>query len=235
VWWTSKLEKPISIVRDARGFVYVSDFGRHVIEKFDADGKFIAEVLGPAVLKDGGRMIMNGDDLIVTDRPANAVFIYDTVEGTHRRWDYPFDGPGFLGRDSSGQIWVGTYKERPDPKGTTFPVFTSDYRFVRNATFHETHQPTFISFAADRILIADQSDRCVFTFSMDGTFAGPLREKPYEFPVWSVVDDGAGHVYVGVGPVVDILWAADLNRLYYIDFEDSAVRYSEACTLPLKR
>ncbi len=27
--------------------------------------------------------------------PANAVFIYNTVEGTHRRWDFTFDSLHF--------------------------------------------------------------------------------------------------------------------------------------------
>src|SRR5262249_47176051 len=28
-WWLTRLEKPISVVRDSRGFIYASDFGRH--------------------------------------------------------------------------------------------------------------------------------------------------------------------------------------------------------------
>jgi len=171
-------------------------------------------------------MVMNGDDLLITDRPANAVFIYDTLDGTYRQWDYPFEGPGFIARDSHGNIWVGTYVCEPNSNGTTFPVFTSRYEFLRSVAFCETHQPTSIAFTGGQILIADQDARNVFKFSEDGIFQQTLRAQPYDSPVWSVVTDGASHIYVGTSPVVDFLWAPDLNRLYYIDFEHSVVRYS---------
>jgi hypothetical protein len=224
-WWTTKLDKPISIVRDPRGFIYVSDFGRRTVEKFDANGKFILEILGPDVLNLPGKMVMNGDDLLITDRPANAVFIYNTANETHRRWDHTFDGPGFIARDPNGNIWVGAYKFEPSPDGATFPVFDSSYQFIGSRTFREVHQPTAIAFAADCILIADQEARNVFSFTPEGDFIGCLREAPYDSPVWSVASDGDRHIYVGAGPIVDVLPANDLGRLYYIDFENSAVRY----------
>jgi hypothetical protein len=61
-----------------------------------------------------------------------------------------------------------------------------------------------------------------------GTFEGFVRDDPYESPVWTIATDGASHLYVGTGAIADILWAPELNRLYYIDLESSAVRYSEA-------
>ena len=125
-------------------------------------------------------MVMNGDDLIITDRPANAVFIYDTVKETYRRWDYPFNAPGFVGRDARGNIWVGSYTCEPNPKGATFLVFTRDYEFLRTVTFRETKQPTCVSFAADRVLIGDQHARNVFIFSEDGVFNKTLRDQPYD-------------------------------------------------------
>jgi sugar lactone lactonase YvrE len=224
--WGHRLDKPVCLVRDDRGFIYVSDFGRRTVEMYDTSGSFVGEVLGPDVLKLPGKMVMNGDDLIITDRPANAVFIYDTVKETHRRWDYPFNAPGFVGRDARGNIWVGSYTCEPNPKGATFPVFTRDYEFLRTVTFRETKQPTCVGFAADRVLIGDQHARNVFIFSEDGVFNKTLRDQPYDAPVWSVRFDDAGHIYVGVGPVVDLLWLSELKRLYYIDFDTSSVRYS---------
>jgi hypothetical protein len=206
----------------------VSDIGRRVVEKFDADGNFIAEILGPEVLKESGRMIMNGNDLIVTDRAANHVVLYDTVGGEHRIWEFSFDSPGFLGRDSVGQIWVGTYVDHPNAVGASFSVFDSSYRFVRNVEFAAARQPTFISFASNRILIADQDARNVLTFSYTCSFEGFIRNDPYESPVWTIATDDKSHIYVGTGAIADILWAPDVNRLYYIDLESSAVRYSEA-------
>ncbi|HLH32086.1 MAG TPA: hypothetical protein VKY31_12860 [Terriglobia bacterium] len=233
-YWTTKLHKPISLARDLNGFIYVSDIGRRAVEKFDADGEFLAQILGPDVLLESGRMILNGLDLIVTDRASNAVFIYDTAAGTHRKWKFGFDSPGFLGRDSGGRIWVGTYREQPDPCGARFDVFTPEYQFLRTVTFPQPQQPTSICFMHDRILIADQAARNVLMFLPDGTFTGFLRKQPYEAPVWSLALDDDSHVYIGAGTVSDILWAPDLQRMYYIDFENAAVRYSEACTLPSK-
>jgi hypothetical protein len=77
-------------------------------------------------------------------------------------------------------------------------------------------------------LIADQHARNVLTFSYTRTFEGFIRNDPYESPVWTIATDGQSHIYVGTGAIADILWAPDLNRLYYIDLESSAVRYSEA-------
>jgi hypothetical protein len=226
-WWTTKLQRPISIVRDGAGFVYVSDFGRRTVEKFNADGEFIAELLGPDVLTLPGKMSMNGTDLLITDRPANAIWIVDTVTNSHRRWEYEFVAPGVIGRDSNGVLWVAPYRLEPDPKGALFLVFDANYGFLRTVEFHESHQPTSIAFAGDRAFVADQEARAVLMYGMDGTFIGPLRSSAYDWPVWAVMHDGNRHLYVGAGPVVDVLWTPDLARLYYIDFEASAVRYSE--------
>ena len=225
-WWTTKLDKPISIVRDRAGFMYVSDFGRRTLEKFDADGKFIAEVLGPDSLNVPGRMVMNGDDLLVTDRPANAVIIFNTLDGTHRRWNPPLDGPGVIGRDPGGALWIAPYRLEPDPNGATFSVFNSEYKLLRRVTFRETHQPTAIGFAGDRILIADQDVRTIFTFLTDGSFVGALPEKPFDSPAWSVICKDGTHIFAGIGQVVDLLWVEDLKRMYYIEFDVSAVRFS---------
>lgn len=225
-WWTTKLDKPISIARDGGGFIYVSDIGRHTVETFDPDGNFIAQILGPDVLRESGRLLINGSDLIVTDRVSNGVFIYSIGEKTCRRWEFHFDNPGFLGRGPEGQIWVGTYREQPDQVGARFEVFDSKYEFVRSVVFPEAHQPTCISFAGGRILIADQAARNVLTFLCDMSFAGFLRQRPYDAPVWSITDDGESHLYIGVGPVTDVLWAPDLQRMYYVDFENAAVRHT---------
>ena len=233
--WAHWLDKPISMVRDDRDFIYVSDFGRRTVERFDTDGNFISEVMGPGVLTLPGKMAMNGDDLLIADRLADVVFIFDTVKETYRRWHYPFDGPGCIGRDPHGNIWVGTYTVEPNPNGATFSVFTPKYELLRTFTFTETRQPTGIAFSGERVLVADQAARNVFIFSEDGVFSGTLREEPYNAPVRAVISDDAGHIYVGVGPVVDLLWAADLNRLYYIDFDIPAVRYSGARALFPKR
>src|SRR5262249_25230829 len=127
--WAHRLDKPISIVQDNRGFMYVSDFGRRNVEMFDTEGGFIGEVLGPRILTYPGKMVMNGDDLLVADRPANSVFIYNTVDETCRPWNYKFNSPGFIGRDSRGNIWVGRYTIEPISDGAVFQVFTSKYEF----------------------------------------------------------------------------------------------------------
>ena len=232
-WWTTKLVKPLSLARDGSGLIYVSDICRRTVEAFDSAGNFIAQILGPDVLRESGRLLMNGDDLLVTDRASNAIFIFDIASGTHRRWEFDFDSPGFLGHDLHARIWVGTYREQPDQRGARFEVFTSDYEFIRTVTFVEAQQPTFVSFAGDRILIADQAARNVLTFLPDLSFSGFLRDRPYDSPVWCVLNDCESHIYVGSGPISDILWAADLNRMYYVDSENAAVRYREDAPIKL--
>jgi len=224
--WRRRFEKPVSIVCDNRGVVYVSDFGRRTVEKFDQSGRFIAQVAGPDVLTLPGKMAMNGDDLLIADRPANSVIIYDTIAGNLRRWDHSFDGPGFIGRDPGGNIWVGTYTCEPNPDGATFAVFSARYEFLRTVIVPEAHQPTSITFIADQLLISDQDARNVFVHSEDENVTRKLREAPFDAPVWSVMTDGAGHIYTGAGPIVDLFWSAGSNRVYYIDFEQSLVRHS---------
>lgn len=229
--WTTKLDKPISLARDGQGLIYVSDIGRHTVESFDPDGNLIAQILGPDVLRESGRLLINGNHLIVTDRVSNGVFIYDIVTKIHRRWEFGFDNPGFLGRDPEGRIWVGTYREQPDQTGARFEVFSGNYEFVRTVIFPEAHQPTCIGFAGGRILIADQAARNVLMFFPDMSFAGFLRQRPYDAPVWSVTDGGESHMNVSVGPITDVLWASDSHRIYYVDFENAAVRYTcAACS-----
>jgi sugar lactone lactonase YvrE len=226
-WWTTKLQKPISIVRDAEGYVYVSDFGRRTVEKFDADGEFVAEILGPDVLTLPGKMAINGTDLLVTDRPANSIWIVDTRTNSNRRWICDF-GPGVIGKDSGDAIWVAPYKLEPDAQGTSFLVFDSHYRFLRTIHLHELRQPTSLAFMGDRVFVADQDARNVLVYGVEGNFQGALRPEPYPAPVWAVTQDGDGYLYTGVGSVVDILFTPELRRLYYIDFEAPAVRYHPA-------
>jgi sugar lactone lactonase YvrE len=178
--WTARLENPTAIVRDLRGSFYVGDSGRRTVDKFDREGKFVAEVLGPGVLNLPGKMIMNGDDLVVVDRVTNTVLIYDTKAGKHRRWDYAFEEPGCIACDPRGNIWVGSNTSGPNPKGATILIFDSRYQFVRNVRFRKSRQPVSIAFAKDQVLIADQDARNVLAFSEDGTFAGSLREQPYD-------------------------------------------------------
>jgi hypothetical protein len=225
--------KPVSLARGHNGRIYVSDAGRRTVEAFDSGGNFIALILGPEVLLESGRLLINGNDLIVTDRASNSAFIYDIAKGRHRKWGFDFDNPGFLGRDPYGQIWIGTYHEQPDQRGARFDVFTPDYQFIRSLTLVEAQQPTFISFADRRILIADQAARNVLTFLPDLRFSGFLRDRPYDSPVRCVLNDGESHIYVGAGSISDILWAADLNRMYYIDSENAVVRYREGAPITL--
>lgn len=221
-WWSTKLQKPISLVRDLRGLIYVSDFGRRVVEKFDADGNFIAKILGPDVLKVPGKMAMNADDLLVTDRPANAVHIYSTATGDYRRWDYPFPAPGVIGRDPAGNIWVGEYKPEPDANGSTLYVFGSNYDFIRTVRLAESQQPTALAVVHGHVFVADQAARNVLIFDSNGNFLQTLRPEPYSAPVWALTLDN-GHISVGSGPVVDLLWSPDGSRLYCIDFESATV------------
>jgi hypothetical protein len=206
------------------------DFGRRTVEKFDADGEFVAEMLGPDVLTLPGKMAINGNDLLVTDRPAEAIWIVDTRTNSRRKWICDF-GPGVIGTDSGGGIWVAPYKLEPDAQGSSFLVFDRNYRFSRTIHFRESRQPTSLCFTHDRVFLADQDVRNVLVYRLDGTFLETLRRDPYAAPVWAVTQDGGGHLYTGVGSVVDVLYAPDLNRLYHIDFEAPAVRYHPA-TIP---
>ena len=38
-----RLDKPVCLVRDDRGFIYVSDFGRRTVEMYDTAGSFVGE------------------------------------------------------------------------------------------------------------------------------------------------------------------------------------------------
>ena len=57
-------------------------------------------------------------------------------------------------------------------------------------------------------------------------FVGALPEKPFDSPAWSVICKDGTHIFAGIGQVVDLLWVEDLKRMYYIEFDVSAVRFS---------
>ena len=67
----------------------------------------------------------------------------------------------------------------------------------------------------------------------DMSFSGFLRDQPYDLPVWCVVNHGESHIYVGAGPITDILRANELHRMYYVDFENAAVCYREDAPITL--
>ena len=112
-----QFDRPSGIALDAYGYVYVSDFGRHRVQKFDSDGNFIckwgSEGTGEGQFKcPRGVAIDSEGYLYVVEYMGHRVQkftgngIYLTQWGTQGSGDGQFSGPFGLAVDSEDNVFV---------------------------------------------------------------------------------------------------------------------------------
>jgi sugar lactone lactonase YvrE len=246
--WDASFERPISLVSDASGFFYVSDFGRCDVRKFDTEGKPLGAVLPPGRLLSPGKMAVHGDLLFVTGGPEHRIAICDLTTGATRDWDPEIPHPGVIASDGQ-HLWLASYDPNPAAVNRSIHVFDATLGHVRSFEVRDLRRPTCIAVGADRILVGDEAECKVFVVDFEGTTVSHFGQSIFCAPVWSVRVDAFGGVWAGSGrklhyfdpalefladfypdgavtsgPVVDIsLGLAD--RVHFIDFERSAVRW----------
>jgi sugar lactone lactonase YvrE len=197
--------KPAGLAVDNDGNLYVADSGNHRVQKFDPEGKFIAQVGSPG---DGegefnepwGVAVDSQGNLYVADTWNNRIQKFDRDLNFLAQWGkpasdlinpkaYDFWGPRDVAVDSEGNVWVA------DTGTNRIIKFASDGTFLASlgkpgSEPGQLREPVGIEIAANGdILVADAWNRRlqrfdsqfnpVAQFPMPGWFADDPSTKPY--------------------------------------------------------
>jgi len=197
--------KPAGLAVDSDGNLYVADSGNDRVQKFDPEGKFIAQVGSPG---DGegefnepwGVAVDSQGNLYVADTWNNRIQKFDRDLNFLAQWGkpasdlinpkaYDFWGPRDVAVDSEGNVWVA------DTGTNRIIKFASDGTFLASlgkpgSEPGQLREPVGIEIAANGdILVADAWNRRIQRFDsqfntvaqspMPGWFPDDPSTKPY--------------------------------------------------------
>jgi uncharacterized protein (TIGR03663 family) len=202
--------KPAGLAVDGDGNLYVADSGNHRVQKFDAEGKFIAEV-GSSGKGEGqfnepwGVAVDSQGNLYVADTWNNRIQKFDRDLKFVTQWGkpasdltnpkpYDFWGPRDVAIDPQGNVWVA------DTGTCRVLKFTSDGTFL--ASFGkcgsepgQLREPVGIEIAANGdIFVADAWNSRIQRFDSQ---LNPVAQFPT--PGW-VPDDPSTKPYLALAP-----------------------------------
>jgi tripartite motif-containing protein 71 len=201
------------IATDGSGKVYVVDaahwsgdwlFGKPRIQKFDADGKFIAEWEGPLKAEDEFKELVSvaldaSGNAYISDKRAHSILKLDSEGNLMKSWgskgtgDGQFNMPEGIAVDKSGNVYVC------DRQNCRIQKFDSDGRFLakwgkEGSGDGEFHFPAAVALDKEgNVYVADSDNNRVQKFTAEGEFG----EAPGQFNVpLGIAVDAAGNVYV---------------------------------------
>ncbi|MCJ7510552.1 MAG: TIGR03663 family protein [Dehalococcoidia bacterium] len=202
--------KPAGLAVDGDGNLYVADSGNDRVQKFDAEGNFIAEVGSPG---DGegefnepwGVAVDSQGNLYVADTWNNRIQKFDRDLNFVTQWGkpasdltnpkaYDFWGPRDVAVDSEGNVWVA------DTGTNRILKFAGDGTFLASlgkpgSEPGELREPVGVEFAANGdIIVADAWNSRIQRF--DKQF-NPVAQFP--MPGW-IPDDPSTKPYLVLAP-----------------------------------
>jgi len=204
---------PADIATDRFGNVYVVEaaswqgnrlYGKPRIQKFDANGKFIAQWEGPLKAEDELKEPVSvavdaSGNAYVSDKRAHSIRKLDSEGKFVKSWgskgkgDGQFNTPGGIAVDKSGNVYVC------DRKNHRIQKFDSDGKFLKKwgkegSGEGEFHFPAAVALDKEgNVYVADTNNDRVQKFTPDGEF---LTE-------WGEFGDGPGQLNVPLGIAVD--------------------------------
>lgn len=182
-----RFSKPRGIAADSKGNFYIADTGNDRIQKFDADGKFVA-VFGDPGEREGKMKEPNG---VAVDAEGD---IYVTDARNHKVLKYHSDGTfvkEFMGPDT------GFYGPRDVAVGPNKQVYVVDQGRTRIARFQpaaenfsriwgangtnpgEFRDSTGIAIGNNLVFVADLGNGRIQVFDLEGQFV-----RQWEIPTW---------------------------------------------------
>ena len=202
---------PRGLAVDPKGNIFVADSGNHRIQKFTAEGQFLAAVgvegSGPLEFSSPVDITSSKDKVYVVDRDNHRVQVlnsdltFSCTFGKKGSGKGQFHLPSGIACDSSGKVYVS------DGENHRIQVFTADEKFLR--TFgrrgqgsEELGMPIGITVDAysglvyvseagnDRVSVYTPKGQCVTSFGHRGEEPGE-----FNFPTGIAVDN-SGVVYV---------------------------------------
>jgi len=218
--------RPRGIATDSKGFFYVADTDNARVQKFDADGKFVA-VIGSAGAFDGqmkepnGLAIDRSGNIYVTDSHNHKLMKYGPDGKFLKEWKGPdsgFYGPRDIAIGPNEQLYVidqgRTRIARFDPATESFNIVWGSSG-PGEGQFSET---TGITLANDKVVVADLGNRRIQVFDLNGVFI-----RQWEVPSWEksameypdvVYDEQGKRLYVTSGKTNELLaFDLDGNRI----------------------
>jgi DNA-binding beta-propeller fold protein YncE len=206
-WGDGKLKAPHGLRIDGDDHVWATDIGRHVVIKFDIDGKVLMSLGRDGVPGDGPDQFNRPTDvafgpageIYVSDGYGNSRVVKFPKEGKFLlKWGEPgndpgkFDLPHAIVSDRQGRIYVG------DRENDRVQVFDSDGKFL--AQWKEGGAPYGLSLDGDRLFFADCVARRITVLDLQGKPVGhwPTGEGESNEPHWVCVSGSSVYVaYVG--------------------------------------
>ena len=202
--------KPAGLAVDGDGNLYVADSGNHRVQKFDAEGRFIAQV---GSLGDGqgefnepwGVAVDSQGNLYVADTWNNRIQKFDRDLNFLTQWGkpasdltnprpYDFWGPRDVAIDAEGNVWVA------DTGSNRLLKFAGDGTFLasvgkRGSEPGQLREPVGIEIAANGdIFVADAWNKRIQHFTSQ---FNPAAQFP--MPGW-LPDDPSTKPYLALAP-----------------------------------
>jgi DNA-binding beta-propeller fold protein YncE len=203
-WGEGQVEKPHGLRIDHDDNVWVTDTGRHVVLKFDRDGRLLL-TLGrrnqpgedlDQFNKPTDVAVGRGGDVYVTDGYGNSRVVQYGKDGKPvRTWgrkgtgEGEFNTPHSVVLDGRGRVLVG------DRENKRVQAFTPEGRFL--AAWPEAGAPYGLFLAKDRLFVADGVEQWIKVIDLEGRPLGRFSTGPGEAnaPHW-VWADTKGALYV---------------------------------------
>jgi DNA-binding beta-propeller fold protein YncE len=203
-WGDGRLKSPHGLRTDSDDHVWVTDTGRHVVMKFDTQGKLLLTLGREGLPGDGPDQFNKPTDVAIA--PSGEIYVADgygnsrvvkfTKEGRYEmQWGKPgsgageFDLPHAIRADGQGRIYVG------DRENKRVQVFDSDGRFM--AQWNESGAPYGLFVDHDRLFVADGVAQRILILDLQGKPRGhwDTGAGDSNAPHWVCVD-AHGDVYV---------------------------------------
>ncbi len=236
--------EPAGLTIDSQGNLYVTDILNHRVQKFDAEGKFLAQVGGNG----SGEGQFNEPWGIAVDLEGN-LWVADTFNHRIQKFDSDFNfllafgipvtsqedpepegfwGPRDVAIDTEGNVWVVDTGTGRAVKYSTEGIFLQAFGGMGEGS-GQFQEPTAIEIApGGDIFVADSGNRRVQRFDADFNF---LAE--YAVPGWLFVDPVA-KPYIALLPDGGLIVSDPTqNKLFRLDEGGTPVATFDAEGAPL--
>lgn len=238
-----QFDKPRGVATDAAGNIYVADGGNARIQKFSAKGEFLS-LFGRAGSGEGelrepnGVAVDSAGNIYVTDAANHRLVKFKPDGSLAAQWKGPesgFYGPRDLALGSDNSLYVVDQGRarivRINAEGQTLSVWGR-----AGSGEGEFDNPTGLTFAGDRVYVADAGNNRIQVFTSDGKYLTQWTIPRWDKYLWHfpdiAVDEQARKVYVSSGWTREVL-VLDMNGNYLESLKPDAGEFNNVSSLAI--
>lgn len=216
---------PRGINVDAKGNYFVADTGNALVQKFDADGKYLSAIgaRGEGVgefREPQGVAIDKAGNIYVTDALNHKLVKFKADGSFVKEWPGPdsgFYGPRDISFGPNGLLYIvdqgRTRVARFDPANDSFIVWGT-----AGSAEGQFSDPSGIAVGGGYVFVTDTGNGRIQVFDLDGTFVRqwpvPQWENDVHFITDAAFDEATGTLYVSSGKTNEMLaFDKDGNRI----------------------